>query len=327
MKMLFSLGRGICILLAIFMLVALTACGHKIPSAKGEDQLEEDLIAEVPLFQNDVDISSFTIIKRQTNESAMTDTVYVEVDGTGPYYECTTSYIMYYTLYEQGWLLDTVERWYDGIWFGVPCADVPEATIKENILPASLCKYYNKWDVNLVEVSEQIIDKNSGTVTVFYQYSIGNTYGYYLVNDCALYEFDSEFFYYYPSSEDISDHSDVQLILCNSILGQPFEYDNDRHSGSKVNGDFSLTITSFDNNGVEGFGNYTRLRVGRDRYEDVDFYFSGTIDTFKRKTSGGYDYLANVRLGDVNPSDEIAIDFWFSLDAKEGIGYIGGDLL
>lgn len=314
--------RCLCaILTSILLLCGITACGIGKPSVRKEEQLMEDLVNAVPMLQTDINVSSLNIIKRQTNENEMSDTVYVEIEGTGTYYECVLSYVMYYSLYDQGWLLDYAERWYDGNWYGHPTDGVPEDTIRENLVPSS--SRYNEreyWTSRLIEITQQYVDTEAENSMVFYKYTIENAtdskYGYYLVNDSALYEFDNSALCYYLLSSDLSDHTDAQFILSDAIIGETFSDQEWLLTTSNVRGKFTVTIDSINENYITGHGNYS----------DNAFSFEGTIETQKRKTSAGYDYRAIVELGEVNVNGSI-IDIWFFLDPRQGIDGIHGTLV
>lgn len=323
-----SMRKYLCvILIATILLCGMAACGVGKPSVKREEQLIEDLVNAVPMLQTDINVSSLNIIKRQTIESEMCDTVYVEIEGTGAYYDCVLSYVMYYSLYDQGWLLDHAERWYDGNWYGSPTAGVPEDIIRENIIPSS-SRYYGStdWTSSLIEITDQTTNLEQGYSIISYKFAIENKYGYYLVNDCMRYEFDQESFSYYPLSVDMTDHENVQLVLSESIIGIPFTYEKSSEIFSPLAGKFNLTIDSIEDDYITGHGSYTRLHEGLDYYEDDTFDFGGTIITFKKDTTAGYDYMANVKLGGIELANGATLNIWFSLDPREGVHYIGGDL-
>lgn len=323
-------------------LCSLVSCGQRIPPVKTERQMQEDLRENVAFLGSDMSITSLEIIKRQTNENELLDTVYVEVQCTGSYYESVTSYVMHYSLYDQGWILDDASRWYDGRWYATPSGGVPEDTIKKNVLPDS-SRYYKseQWEANLIEITKQDVNVAQGTATVYYRYSISpkqDGYGYYLVDGYMSYDFDSQLFCYYPNGEfgDV----EVRLIPYESTLGKTFNYN---HSfgycscGGAVHGKFNIVIDSLAAGALVaiGHGSCKEMRIGNsniyDYYEDFNFEFIGWIETFKRSTTMGYDYWANVRMGDICPHnvishDGISINYWFSFDAQEGIGYVTGDL-
>ncbi len=301
------------------LLGVITACGIGTPTVKSEEQLKADIIDKVSMFQTDVEISSLKIIKRQTNEDKMSDTVYVEVEGIGPYYECVMSYIMYYSLYDQGWLLDTVERWYDGTWYGHPTGGVPEDTVRANFLPSS-SSYYNQpkyWTYRFIEITQQYVDTEAENCIVYYKYAIESApdskYGYYLVNDSAMYKFDNEALCYYLESSDLSDHSDAQFIPSDTIIGETFS----KHESSWMTySDYTITIDSINDNHITGHGSYN----------DKSFDFEGTIETRTVDTSAGYAYATVVRLGKTGENG-VKNSIGFTLDPHEGLDSIWGELI
>lgn len=96
------------ILLVVLML--LTACSS---SEVPEKQLQEDL--ENSTIYTDLNISTteFSVIKRQTDEEAKTDLVYVTIKGESDTYSVVRNYLMTYGLYNDGWVLDNVESYQD----------------------------------------------------------------------------------------------------------------------------------------------------------------------------------------------------------------------
>ena len=56
------------------------------------------------------------IEKRRTDEEAGTDLIYLTVSGDNGEFECSLSYIVTYELYNEGWILETIERDYEGDW-------------------------------------------------------------------------------------------------------------------------------------------------------------------------------------------------------------------
>ena len=87
--------------------------------------------ASETFISNTVEIADYEIIKRQTNKEDKTDFIYLTVRTDDPELTCELSYIMQYVLYNEGWLLESVERYLDGPWhLGNP----PEEVLLADIL-------------------------------------------------------------------------------------------------------------------------------------------------------------------------------------------------
>lgn len=98
----------VCLLLSV-----LSGCS---PSAKNEREITEDLQGNPAFISQSVQIGSCEIIKRQTDPKNKSDIVYVTAYIDEDELKCTLSYVMYYSLYNEGWLLETVERNETGPW-------------------------------------------------------------------------------------------------------------------------------------------------------------------------------------------------------------------
>lgn len=101
---------GTFLLLMILMTLALCGCGKKI---KDVSEIRKDLMSSKDFWLADGwEISDFMIIKRMTEEKNRKDTVYVSMKaGDEVYYE-TLAYTMFYTEYNDGWKLDSIEPYH-----------------------------------------------------------------------------------------------------------------------------------------------------------------------------------------------------------------------
>lgn len=105
-KYLFSL------LIALVSLVFLSGCS----GAKSEKEIVADLQAREEFISNTVKISDYEIIKRQTDSNNKTDLVYITVHTDDPGLTSSLTYELKYELYNEGWILESVMRYYDGPW-------------------------------------------------------------------------------------------------------------------------------------------------------------------------------------------------------------------
>lgn len=100
-------------LLLIVMACSLTACGK---SPKSEQGILDDLNASTDYIAPPIDVDECEIEKRRTDEEVGTDLIYLTVSGDNREFECSLSYIVTYELYNEGWMLETIERDYEGDW-------------------------------------------------------------------------------------------------------------------------------------------------------------------------------------------------------------------
>ena len=105
------------LVLAICLIYGLSACGGTT-KGKSENQIKDDiaetLLKSATLGDYNLEITSFSITKRQTNTEDKTDFVWCEVAATGNMgknidhkFSCSIECEATYGLYNDGWRLDT----------------------------------------------------------------------------------------------------------------------------------------------------------------------------------------------------------------------------
>jgi len=105
-----SIAAGVLVILVV-VIVSLSA--DKADRVRTEEQIIEDLIA-YELYSQDTIYDGLTISKRQTQDEKLVDTVYVTVDSHSDRIQKVESFILVYNLYDQGWILDSVEYNWEG---------------------------------------------------------------------------------------------------------------------------------------------------------------------------------------------------------------------
>ena len=108
-------GRHILLLLLVFgSLLLMSGCEK---SGKSEKELAADLQGD-PFFlcNQDIIITDYNIIKRQTDVQGKTDIVYINVRAENDYISWDRSYVMTYGLYNEGWILDDVAAYDESNW-------------------------------------------------------------------------------------------------------------------------------------------------------------------------------------------------------------------
>lgn len=102
------MGLFITILLTF---VLCTGCSNSV-KIKNEEELLEDLLTNSIFYMSeDGEVSELSIIKRLTDQDDKTDTVYVSIEIEHEVYLEIRAYIMYYTCYNEGWLLEGIEEY------------------------------------------------------------------------------------------------------------------------------------------------------------------------------------------------------------------------
>ena len=108
---------------------------------KSETDLLKDLQADSAFSLPDgMEIKEFSIIKRLTDQNKKTDKVYVQVDVENAELSQSRAYVMDYTHYNEGWMLDSVVEHMDDDYWSVQAKVVPT----EEILMESLIAWSNK---------------------------------------------------------------------------------------------------------------------------------------------------------------------------------------
>lgn len=122
------------VILVLAVLLILSGCGAK---EKSESEIASDLAANPGFYSTqDVTISDIEIIKRQTNTKEKTDYIYVNVKAQNENIECRLSYELYYALYNEGWVLDSVTPYESQNWEITPLSGPTQEQADDDILSA-----------------------------------------------------------------------------------------------------------------------------------------------------------------------------------------------
>jgi len=310
------------IILTVILLCVLCSCGA--PS-KSEKEIVADLqTSEAFLPSHDVTINDYEIIKRQTSPEDKTDIIYITVDAENEEFTCKVSYTMTYGLYNDGWSLDDVSRYYEGEWSGHPLVGVPEDAIQATI-GSELHHYeYRDRSLELMNIIEEDLDLQAGTSIVYYTYALCSTYGQYEITGYIPYAFNQESFYYYPSGE--FSVTEVSCTLYDTNIGETFRGGHlfiPNHSKDIYSmGDLYLTIDDVNGNHISGHGKLEgALSIkGHESYQMPYFTFAGNAvaKVYEGGSDGepGYWYRVIITIdeitGDVNIPPiyfEISTDF------------------
>lgn len=167
-------NKSILFVFLLFIVLTITGCGiNKVPD---EGALKEMLIEKYPeclqryIYQEEnFEIDSFEIIRRQTNKEEKTDKVDCKLVVHNENYEGIFNYTLYLNYYsEGGWQLDDFEK-----------LDDEEVKAKKNTLPAELKEYeidnYINYYGNISFVDE-LFDTETGIITR--KYTADNKFNY-----------------------------------------------------------------------------------------------------------------------------------------------------
>ncbi|NBI11347.1 hypothetical protein D1641_15230 [Colidextribacter sp. OB.20] len=139
----------------VLILMSLSGCSK---SGKSEKEIINDLQADPVFISADVEISDYKIIKRQTDVENKTDFVYITVHTNAPELTSSLTYELKYELYNEGWILESVMRYYDGPWeFSGLSNEQLLADVKDNDY------YFSDWDLDVedFEIVEETCDSNA----------------------------------------------------------------------------------------------------------------------------------------------------------------------
>ncbi len=126
--------RTIIPMLAIVLILCLL-CGCT-PELRAEDGVKSDLSSSSVFqqyFDDEQSITDFIVTKRQTDTDNKADTVWVEVWAENEEKSADLSFIMQYTLYNDGWLLENVAENRESQWEFTPESGPSEDLISSTI--------------------------------------------------------------------------------------------------------------------------------------------------------------------------------------------------
>lgn len=115
-----------------FILISMQGCS----SIKDETELMLDLQSSKAFSVPDgVEVKNLSIIKRLTDEKNKTDKVFIQVDIENTELSQTRAYVMDYTHYNEGWMLDNMEEyWQDDYWTVHPKKEPSVDTILDELI-------------------------------------------------------------------------------------------------------------------------------------------------------------------------------------------------
>lgn len=118
--------------IAFMLCLFMTGCAK---SAKSEKEIIADLQESPSFFSvgGELTITGCEVTKRRTDADNYSDVIYLDIFASNDDIDCTLSYIMYYELYNDGWILENVEQDYEGQWLIVPLHGMTDEDIQTKL--------------------------------------------------------------------------------------------------------------------------------------------------------------------------------------------------
>lgn len=157
----------LCTLLILAIMLSLAGCASNAPLSESEIEADLQSYDIYPFnLESPASITDFSITKRKTDKSTGVDTIYIDaVESRNENARFVRSYIMYYTLYNEGWLLDAVQM-SDAHNELTPLRAPSDEEIKSVFL-----SYQNRtgYECESWEIAEQSIDYNKNLYTAQFE--------------------------------------------------------------------------------------------------------------------------------------------------------------
>ena len=133
MKVSDTMKRKLIVSIFVIMIVLLL---QGCSGTKNETELMTDLQAcDAFCLPDGVTAGKISIIKRLTDDKNKTDKVYVQLEVQNAVFHQTRAYVMDYTHYNEGWMLDNVEEyWEDDFWAVTPKIEPDENLVLEELI-------------------------------------------------------------------------------------------------------------------------------------------------------------------------------------------------
>ena len=161
---------------AILFLVLLQGCG----GTKNETELMTDLQSSDAFWLPEgMTADNLSIIKRLTDDQSKTDKVYVQVDVQNEDLYQTRAYVMDYTHYNEGWMLDNVEEYWEyDFWLVVPKVEPDEKVVLEKLAEWSNASIQSGYDWTPIEspVSGPMYFEDGKFTVTFSEKKLENAY-------------------------------------------------------------------------------------------------------------------------------------------------------
>lgn len=181
----------------LILLFAIMLVGCSGARRTSEKQIKQDVENDHLWEELNVETTSFTVEKRQTNRETKEDIVYIKMTGENKDdgYEAEQYYVAKYSLYDEGWILESLDRDYDlHISTVTPTRGVDISQVQDVIDSFSFSNYssFDALDIELSSTPVQSEQYLSGDYSEEV-YTINCTYYYDLFTEIV--EFPIVFFF------------------------------------------------------------------------------------------------------------------------------------
>jgi len=237
---------GFIILLIQFLVLIFLMSGCKAHS-KSERDIIVDLQNESS-FQRGmgVEITDYSIIKRQTDPDNKSDIVYINVDAENEQVKWNRSYVMTYGLYNEGWILDDVTDYEISGWKIWPTQGISDTMLNDYI-----ASYKNEYSCETIEVTdrETSLDENVGTDEVNFKVVKEHLFGTETIEFKQIWVFDTNFCDFIIL--DSPQYLGRSIILNKNIVGIEWNDIPRNYEGVHVYDDhYDIRVDSLSNNGI-----------------------------------------------------------------------------
>lgn len=168
--------RKISCIVGIVTLFMLTGCG--VRQAKSDKEILQELDTGTIQYESqELTIQEMEITDRRTDTSGKKDTVYVSVIAENDVVSCEMSYVAEYSLYDQGWVLDSFRANDRSSWIIKPVSAPEKELLEEN-------SYGSYVDIEVLP--------DEGTAFYYYERTADESYCFTRSIYKARYEFNTE---------------------------------------------------------------------------------------------------------------------------------------
>lgn len=167
-------------LMLLIALFALTSCTKPVPD---EERIKSDVVLFAPEWDDDSEITSLEIIRRDTDEKNKRDTVRIKVKAESDEIACVKRYkIDYVYNSDAGWSVSEMEADRREEWEFSPLSgaskSVIQAYVNENYIECEGSWYINQFETNTLEITSRETDLNNKTDAVTVSLDLANPDGF-----------------------------------------------------------------------------------------------------------------------------------------------------
>ena len=188
------------ILLLCLMLI-LSSCSQ---GEKSEADIIKDLQEHEAFISSTAVITDYEIIKRQTDKENRVDEVYLTVYAEGEQLECVLSYVLRYDLYNEGWLLESVLRYYDGPW---EISGLDTAQIVRDIQDGNYDTYFTNFEMEITSTEITGESTNSNASSLYEK-----SYTVDLEANAVGFDYDASYNAFYKISDGVWELQNVDVL-------------------------------------------------------------------------------------------------------------------